>query len=69
MKAKTHLTSGLVSETMVATNVASYQNGSTVVYTNQTTHVTQAAPISLPVPIALVCVPYQLLWAGLVTAL
>jgi hypothetical protein len=69
MKTKTHLTSGLVSEILMATtNVSQYQNGTSVVYTSQVTQVTPAAvPISIPAPMVLVCGPYQLLWGGLVT--
>jgi hypothetical protein len=69
MKTKTHLTSGFVSEIlMTTTNVSRYQNGTSVVYTSQVTQVSSAAvPISIPAPMVLVCRPFSLLWAGLVT--
>jgi hypothetical protein len=68
MKTKTHLISGLVSEILTTTNVSQYQNGTSVVYTSQVTQVTPPAlPVSIPAPMVLVCRPFSLLWAGLVT--
>jgi len=69
MKTRTHLTSGSISEIlMTTTNVSRYQNGTSVVYTSQVTQVSSAAVlISIPAPMVLVCRPFSLLWAGLVT--